>query len=61
MRYTVAIKGVVMIDGDGSAEAVEVWTDGETVSFTYQDTTIAIPIGPMNKLIKAVKREKHIK
>lgn len=61
MRQTVAIKGFKNIDGDGSIEAIEVWTNGDVVSLTYGDTTLAVPIEPMNKLIKAVKREKHIK
>ena len=60
MRQTVAVKGAVF-DGEYHQEAIEVWTNGEVVSFKYGDTTLAAPIEPIKKLITQVKRngKKH--
>lgn len=61
MRQTVAVKGAVF-DGEYHQEAIEVWTNGEVVSFKYGDTTLAAPIEPIKKLIAQVRRngKKHI-
>ena len=60
MRQTVAVKGAVF-DGKYHQEAIEVWTDGEIVSYKYKDMVIAAPIEPIKKLITQVKRngKKH--
>lgn len=55
MRQTVAVKGAVF-DGKYHQEAIEVWTDGEIVSYKYKDMVIAAPIEPIKKLITQVRK-----
>ena len=55
MRQTVAVKGAVF-DGKYHQEAIEVWTNADVVSLAYKDTTLAVPIEPVKKLIAQVKR-----
>lgn len=55
MRQTVAVKGAVF-DGKYHQEAIEVWTDGEIVSYKYKDIVLAAQIEPIKKLITQVKR-----
>ena len=62
MRQTVAVKGFKNINDDAGIEAIEVWTNGEIISLTYQEITLAVPYEPIKKLITQVKRngKKHI-
>lgn len=55
MRQTVAVKGAVF-DGKYHQEAIEVWTDGEVVSYKYKDIVLAAPIEPIKKLIAQVRK-----
>lgn len=55
MRQTVAVKGAVF-DGKYHQEAIEVWTDGEIVSYKYKDIVLAAPIEPIKKLITQVRK-----
>jgi len=55
MRQTVAVKGAVF-DGKYHQEAIEVWTDGEVVSYKYKDIVLAAPIEPIKKLITQVRK-----
>lgn len=55
MRQTVAVKGAVF-DGTYHQEAIEVWTDGEIVSYKYKDMVMAAPIEPIKKLITQVRK-----
>lgn len=55
MRQTVAVKGAVF-DGKYHQEAIEVWTDGEIVSYKYKDIVMAAPIEPIKKLITQVRK-----
>ena len=55
MRQTVAVKGAVF-DGKYHQEAIEVWTDGEIVSYKYKDIVLAAPIEPIKKLIAQVRK-----
>lgn len=55
MRQTVAVKGAVF-DGTYHQEAIEVWTDGEIVSYKYKDIVLAAPIEPIKKLITQVRK-----
>lgn len=55
MRQTVAVKGAVF-DGKYHQEAIEVWTDGEIVSYKYKDIVFAAPIEPIKKLITQVRK-----
>ena len=55
MRQTVAVKGAVF-DGKYHQEAIEVWTDGEIVSYKYKDMVLAAPIEPIKKLITQVRK-----
>ena len=55
MRQTVAVPGVVAKNDEPRKEAVEVWTNGDALSLTYRDITIAVPLDPVEKLIKAVR------
>ena len=55
MRQTVAVKGAVF-DGTYHQEAIEVWTDGEIVSYKYKDMVLAAPIEPIKKLITQVRK-----
>lgn len=55
MRQTVLVKGAVF-DGEYHQEAIEVWTNADVVSLAYKDTTLAVPIEPVKKLIAQVKK-----
>lgn len=55
MRQTVLVKGAVF-DGEYHQEAIEVWTNGEVVSYKYKDITLAAPIEPIKKLITQVRK-----
>ena len=55
MRQTIAVKGAVF-DGKYHQEAIEVWTDGEVVSYKYKDIVLAAPIEPIKKLITQVRK-----
>ena len=55
VRQTVAVKGAVF-DGKYHQEAIEVWTDGEIVSYKYKDMVLAAPIEPIKKLITQVRK-----
>lgn len=55
VRQTVAVKGAVF-DGKYHQEAIEVWTDGEVVSYKYKDIVLAAPIEPIKKLITQVRK-----
>lgn len=62
MRQTVLVKGAVFDGEEYRQEAIEVWTNADVVSLAYKDTTLAVPIEPVKKLIAQVKRngKKHI-
>lgn len=61
MRQTVAVKGFKNIEDDAGIVAIEVWTNGDVVSLTYKDITLAVPYEPVKKLITQVRRngKKH--
>lgn len=58
MRQTVAVPGIFAENDEPRKEAIEAWTNGDALTLTYQSITIAVPLEPVEKLVKAVRRGK---
>lgn len=59
MRQTVAVQGFKNINDDAGIEAIEVWTNGDVISLTYSEYTLAVPYEPVKKLITQVRKARN--